>query len=134
MDDKFGRDPSRFSLTSAYLLPLNKYRGGKNKGCYKLRPDGERVYTCFTSDFFLMDISRYLTGIKHVIVGGESGRDTRICDLQWVIALQRQCKTARVPFWFKQTGARFINEEGGLVKVARMHQQRLAASYRLSFS
>jgi protein gp37 len=218
MDAKFGRDPSHFALTSAYLLPLEKYKGGKNKGAYKLQPDGDSVYTCFSSDFFLedadqyrqeawgairsrpdlhfyiptkrihrfldcipsdwaegyenvtiactaenqavadkrlplfaflpikhreiivepilerMDISPYLSGIKHVIVGGESGEATRICDLQWVIDLHRQCKTAHVPFWFKQTGARFRNEKGVMMHVARMHQLRLAGQYRLNFT
>jgi len=81
-----------------------------------------------------MDISPCLAGIEHVIVGGESGKETRICDLQWVIDLHRQCKTAHVPFWFKQTGARFRNEKGAVVHVPRMHQLRLADRYRLNFS
>jgi protein gp37 len=218
MDAKFGRDPAHFALTSSYLLPLETFRGGKNKGAYKLRPDGDRVYTCFTSDFFLedadpyraeawkairlrpdlhffiptkrihrfpdclppdwgdgyenvsigctaenqavadkrlplfislpirrrevivepmlepVDISPYLSGISHVTAGGESGDGARVCNLQWFIDLQRQCRAANVPFWFKQTGARFINERGLLVNVARMNQQRLADRYRLSFS
>jgi protein gp37 len=218
MDGKFGRDPARFALTSAYLLPVERYRGGGNKGSYKLQPDGEAVYTCFTSDFFLedadpfrmeawrairirqdlhfyiptkrihrfldcippdwgngyenvtisctaenqamadkrlphfvslpiqhreiivepilerMDISPYLSGVEQVIAGGESGMEARICDLQWIIALQRQCKTAGVAFHFKQTGARFINERGMLVTVARMNQKRLADRYRPGFS
>jgi hypothetical protein len=41
---------------------------------------------------------------------------------------------AHVPFWFKQTGARFINEKGLRVSVARMNQQSFASRYRLSFS
>jgi protein gp37 len=53
MDAKFGRDPSVFSLTDSYLLPLARYRGGKKKGEYKLQPDGGYVYSCFSSDFFL---------------------------------------------------------------------------------
>ena len=216
MDAKFGRDPSHFVLTSAYLLPLETFKGGKNKGAYKLQPDGGCVYTCFSSDFFLedadpfraeawrairnrpdlhfyiptkrihrflacvppdwgegyanvtisctaenqavadkrlplftslpiqrkeiivepmlgpMDLSPYLSGISHVTAGGESGDEARVCKLEWFIDLQRQCKEARVSFWFKQTGARFINEKGLRVNVARRDQQRLAAGYRLS--
>ena len=214
MDGKFGRDPARFALTSAYLLPLETFKGGKRKGSYKLQPDGEAVYTCFTSDFFLenadqhrreawrairirrdlhfyiptkrihrfqdcippdwgdgyenvtiacttenqamadtrlplfaslpiqhkaiivepileqMDISAHVAGMEQVIVGGESGDTARTCDFQWILALHRQCKAARVPFWFKQTGARFINESNVLVHVARMRQQSLAAMYQ----
>jgi protein gp37 len=217
MDDKFGRDPSRFALTAAYLLPLDRFKGGKNKGAYKLQADGGCVYTCFTSDFFLeeadpfraeawrairlrpdlhfyiptkrihrfldcippdwgegyenvtisctaenqamadvrlplfaslpirrreiivepmlepMDISPYLSGISRVTAGGESGDEARVCDLRWFIDLQRQCKAARVPFWFKQTGARFINEKGLRVQVPRRNQQSFAGRYRLSF-
>jgi protein gp37 len=220
MDAKFGRDPSAFGLTSAYLLPLEKLRGGKRKGAYKLRPEDGLVYTCFTSDFFLddadpyrgeawrairsrpdlhfyiptkrirrfldcippdwadgyanvtiactaenqamadkrlpqfaalpikhraiivepmltrMDISPYLSGmepgIEHVIAGGESGDEARLCDLEWILALRRQCETAGVPFRFKQTGARFRNERGAIVLVARQGQQRLAARYGLN--
>jgi protein gp37 len=218
MDGKFGRDPSRFALTSAYLLPLERFRGGKNKGSYKLRPDGGCVYTCFSSDFFLedadpfrmeawqairarpdlhfyiptkrihrfldcippdwaggyenvtiactaenqtmadkrlllfrslpirhreiivepilehMDISAHLPGIEQVIAGGESGDTARICDFRWILALHRQCRAAHVPFWFKQTGARFRNEQGMLVQVARRNQQSLAERCRLTFS
>ncbi|MCL2122713.1 MAG: phage Gp37/Gp68 family protein [Desulfovibrionaceae bacterium] len=216
MDAKFGRDPSHFALTASYLLPLETRKGGKRKGSYKLQPDGKRVYTCFTSDFFLEDADQYrheawkairirsdlhfyiptkrihrfqdclppdwgdgyenvticctaenqatadkrlplfrslpirhreiivepilehvdirahLSGIEHVIVGGESGDDARSCDFQWILSLHRQCKAAHVPFWFKQTGARFINERKILVNVARMHQQGLADRYRLN--
>jgi protein gp37 len=81
-----------------------------------------------------MDISPYLSGIGHVTAGGESGDEARICKLEWFIGLRRQCAAARVPFWFKQTGARFVNEKGLLVNVARMNQQRLAERYRLGFS
>ena len=217
IDSKFGRDPSNFCLTSAFSLPLEKFRGGKNKDSYKLQPKDGIVYTCFSSDFFFedadqhrleawnmirrrpdlhffiptkrihriadclppdwgdgyenttiactaenqamadqrlplfislpiqqreiivepmlekMDISHYLSGIAHVTAGGESGTDARPCDLQWIVALQQQCRRADVPFWFKQTGARFVNEKGISVSVPRMNQQRLAANYRLDF-
>ena len=218
MDGKFGRDATHFSLTAAYLLPLETYKGGRNKGAYKLQPAEGYVYTCFTSDFFLeeadpfrseawrairlrpdlhfyiptkrihrfsecippdwsdgyenvtiscttenqamadkrlplfaslpikhreiivepmlepMDISPYLSGVSHVTAGGESGDEARVCNLQWFIDLQRQCRAANVPFWFKQTGAKFINEKGVRVSVARMNQRHLADRYQLSFS
>ena len=81
-----------------------------------------------------MDISPYLTGISHVTAGGESGDEARVCNLQWFMDLQRQCNAAHVPFRFKQTGSKFINEKGRRVNVARRDQQRLAERYRLSFS
>jgi protein gp37 len=45
-----------------------------------------------------------LTGIKWVIVGGESGRGARPMEQSWVEGLLAQCRTARVPFFFKQWG------------------------------
>jgi protein gp37 len=213
MDAGFGRDPSVFSLTDSYLLPLAAYRGGKNKGKYKLQPDGGYVYTCFSSDFFLedadpyraeawnavrirqdlrffiptkrihrfqecapadwgdgyanvtmactaenqamadkrlptftalpirhrvvivepilgyMDISRYLPDIEGIIVGGESGNGARVCNFQWVSDLHRQCREAGTPFHFKQTGARFMDEKGRRIQVARADQHRLAERY-----
>jgi protein gp37 len=216
MDARFGRDPSVFSLTDSYLLPLAAYCGGKNRGEYKLQSDGGYVYTCFSSDFFLedadpyraeawnaisvrqdlhffiptkrihrfeqcapddwgdgyanvtvactaenqamadkrlpiftslpirhrvvivepilgyMDISRYLPGIGEIVVGGESGDAARICDLRWILDLHRQCKAAHTPFHFKQTGARFMDEKGRSIHVARINQHRLAERYGLS--
>jgi protein gp37 len=67
MDAGFGRDPSVFSLTDSYLLPLATYRGGKRKGEYTLRPDGGYVYTCFSSDFFLEDADPYRAGAWNAI-------------------------------------------------------------------
>jgi hypothetical protein len=40
IDAKFDRDPRVFALTASFLLPLEKFRAGRNKGAYKLRPDG----------------------------------------------------------------------------------------------
>lgn len=45
-----------------------------------------------------------LSGIHWVIVGGESGFGARPMDPQWVRSIMRQCKQAKVPFFFKQWG------------------------------
>ena len=50
---------------------------------------------------------------EQVTVGGESGRDARVCDYEWVLNIRRQCVAAGVPFHFKQTGATF--RKGGRV-------------------
>lgn len=47
-----------------------------------------------------------LTGIRWVIVGGESGPHFRPCDPAWVRGVREQCVAARVPFFFKQWGGR----------------------------
>ena len=45
-----------------------------------------------------------LTGIDWVIVGGESGPSARPMEKAWVNEIMRQCRTANVPFFFKQWG------------------------------
>lgn len=44
-------------------------------------------------------------GIHWVIVGGESGPGARPFDPQWALNLKAQCKSANVPFFFKQMGS-----------------------------
>jgi protein gp37 len=80
-----------------------------------------------------MDISRYLPGIEGIIVGGESGEEARVCNFRWVLDLHDQCREAKVLFRFKQTGARFVDEKGRNIHVARVDQHRLAEGYGLSF-
>lgn len=45
-----------------------------------------------------------LDGIHWVIVGGESGPQARPMRKEWVKDIFRQCRAARVPFFFKQWG------------------------------
>ncbi len=45
-----------------------------------------------------------LGGIDWVIVGGESGPKARPMDPAWVRSIQKQCRAARTPFFFKQWG------------------------------
>lgn len=47
-----------------------------------------------------------LKKIDWVIVGGESGHNPRPMKQEWVIDIQKQCKKAKVPFFFKQWGGR----------------------------
>jgi protein gp37 len=45
-----------------------------------------------------------LREIDWVIVGGESGSGARPMDREWVVDIRKQCRAARVPFFFKQWG------------------------------
>ena len=47
-----------------------------------------------------------LTGIHWVIVGGESGPGARPMAASWVQDIRDQCRSADVPFFFKQWGGR----------------------------
>ena len=69
-----------------------------------------------------LDISRYLSrDIEEVSVGGESGREARVCDYDWILDIRQQCVAANVPFCFHQTGAHFI-KQGRLYNIPRDHQ------------
>ncbi len=53
----------------------------------------------------LEDLGRIdLSGISWVIVGGESGPGARPMRPKWVVSIRDQCRTQRVPFFFKQWG------------------------------
>ena len=45
-----------------------------------------------------------LDGINWVIVGGESGPGARPMQKDWVLSIRDQCRSAEVPFFFKQWG------------------------------
>jgi protein gp37 len=45
-----------------------------------------------------------LDEIDWVIVGGESGKDSRVCDILWIRSIVKQCKQANVPVFVKQLG------------------------------
>jgi protein gp37 len=48
----------------------------------------------------------FIPSLDWVICGGESGPNARPLQAEWVADLQDQCKTAGVPFFFKQWGGR----------------------------
>jgi protein gp37 len=61
----------------------------------------------------LEDVGRLdLNGIHWVIVGGESGARARPMRKEWVTGIREQCRTARVPFFFKQWGGVRKSEHG----------------------
>lgn len=72
-----------------------------------------------------IDLSPYLGGVEHVTVNGESGREARECDYDWVLAIREQCVKAGVTFWFKSTGS-FFKHDGVLQKVNPYKQSGLA--------
>ena len=45
-------------------------------------------------------------GIDWVIIGGESGRGARECNLDWIHSITEQCSAAEVPVFVKQLGAK----------------------------
>lgn len=72
-----------------------------------------------------MDVSKYLYGIDHVSVGGETSKHARVCDYDWVLALRKQCIDANVTFWFKNTGSLFCRD-GVVEKINPFKQTGIA--------
>ena len=68
-----------------------------------------------------IDLSPYLHGIEHITVSGESGREARVCDLDWVLDIRQQCVNAGRTFWFKSTGSLFRRD--GVVQKINPYKQ-----------
>lgn len=81
-----------------------------------------------------VDLSHLLKGdwIEKVIVGGESGDNSRSCNYDWVIEIRNACIQNNVSFIFKQTGTSFI-KEGKEYKIERKHQSWQARKAGINF-
>lgn len=60
----------------------------------------------------------FLKAIDWVVVGGESGKNARPCNIEWIEAIAEQCKEANVPVWVKQMGKNSIGDTGYNVRPA----------------
>ena len=81
-----------------------------------------------------IDISEYLgQWVELVLAGGESGNEARICNYDWVMDIQKQCRQKNIPFHFKQTGAKFI-KEGRLYEISRKYQHSQARKAGIDFN
>ena len=58
-----------------------------------------------------IDLTADLHGLEHVTVGGETSREARICNYDWVLDIREQCVKANVTFWFKNTGSLFKQDD-----------------------
>lgn len=78
-----------------------------------------------------MDLSPYLGGIDHVTASGESGREARPCNYEWILAIRDQCLKAGITFWFKSTGSLFIRD-GSVQRVNPRKEGALAKELDIS--
>ena len=69
-----------------------------------------------------IDLTPYLHGVDHVTVGGETGRDARVCDYDCVLDFREQCVKAYISFWFKNTGS-FFRCNGAVEKINQFKQK-----------
>ena len=56
------------------------------------------------------DLSGYLEGVELVVLGGESDRDARALNYDWVLRVREQCAAHGVSFQFRQCGTHFIKD------------------------
>ena len=63
--------------------------------------------------------------IKQITAGGESGNEARLCHYEWILHIREQCIQQHIPFYFKQTGARFV-KDGRLYRIKRKDQHAQA--------
>jgi len=80
-----------------------------------------------------IDLAPYLTGVKHVTVGGESGRCARECDYDWVLRIMEQCVATGITFWFKNTGSLF-KQNGMAQRINPFKQNSLAKEMGIDIS
>ena len=80
-----------------------------------------------------VDISPYLEGVTHVTASGETGRDARICDYEWVLNIHRQCEKAGLTFWFKNTGT-FFKRNGVVERINPFKETTIAKELGINIS
>lgn len=93
---------------------------------YRVAPIKHKIIIC-EPILESIDLGAYEIGhwVEQVVVGGESGLDARVCDYRWVLDVHELCKTQRVAFWFKQTGAHFV-KDGKMYRINRKFQHAQA--------
>ena len=57
-----------------------------------------------------IDIEKYLDKVELVVVGGESDRNARPLDYDWVLDIRNQCIRKNVLFEFRQCGTHFVKD------------------------
>ena len=69
-------------------------------------------HKCITAQPLIgpIDMEKYLDHIELVVVGGESDRDARALDYDWVLDIREQCIRKHVSFEFRQCGTHFIKD------------------------
>lgn len=57
-----------------------------------------------------INLEKYLNGIELVVVGGESDKNARLLNYDWVLDVRSQCVSANVSFEFRQCGTHFVKD------------------------
>lgn len=71
--------------------------------------------------------------VDEIVAGGESGRDARPCNYEWIMDIRQQCVEADISFWFKQTGS-YLLKDGHTYKIARQFQHSQARKAGINYT
>lgn len=69
-------------------------------------------HKCITAQPLIeaINLEKYLGGVELVVVGGESDRNARPLNYDWVLDIREQCIRKKVNFEFRQCGTHFIKD------------------------
>ena len=71
--------------------------------------------------------------VEQIVVGGESGKEARICNYEWVLDIRRQYVEDKINYRFKRTGYRLL--KGGRVYfIARRFQHSQARKAGINYT
>ena len=110
----------------------NQERADYRLPIYKAAPIKHKILICEPL-LERIDLRPYNIGswVEQLVVGGESGRDARVCHYDWILELHQLCVKNKVAFWFKQTGAQFV-KDGRLYAIKRQLQHAQARKANLN--
>jgi protein gp37 len=80
-----------------------------------------------------INLAPYLHSVENVRIGGESGRDARVCDYDWVLDIREQCKRAGVSFIFGGTGSHF-RKDGAVQNINPYKQKSVAREMNINIA
>ena len=125
-DAKRGINTNDIVRSDKFNRPIEKKKNGEYKMAAGL------VYLCFSSDFLLEDadewrgeawkiikersdctflfLTKRIERIDAVVVGGESDRNARPLNYDWVLSVREQCIRSKTAFSFRQCGTHFIKD------------------------
>jgi protein gp37 len=66
----------------------------------------------FPSNAMWTDTGGVESMLHAVLLGGESGKNSRPMELGWAISIAEQCRAAGVPFFMKQMGTAWAKKNG----------------------
>lgn len=87
----------------------NQHNADKKLSVFRSLPIKHK---CITAQPLIerVNLEPYLDGVELVVVGGESDKDARPLDYDWVIDIREQCIRKQVDFEFRQCGTYFIKD------------------------